>query len=52
MISGWGFAVTPDMLTQMAQDVGETTILSRTGGAPTLAVGMATSCPASSAARR
>jgi carbon starvation protein CstA len=30
------------MLTQIAQDVGETTILSRTGGAPTLAVGMAT----------
>ena len=41
VISSWGFAVTPDMLTQMAQDVGETTILSRTGGAPTLAVGMA-----------
>jgi carbon starvation protein len=42
VISGWGFAVTPDMLTQVAHDVGETTILSRTGGAPTLAVGMAT----------
>ena len=41
MITGWGFAVTPDMLTQVAHDVGETTILSRTGGAPTLAVGMA-----------
>ena len=41
MISSWGFAVTPDMLTQMAHDVGETTIMSRTGGAPTLAVGMA-----------
>ena len=41
VISGWGFAVTPDMLTQVAHDVGETTILSRTGGAPTLAVGMA-----------
>ncbi|MHB8622961.1 MAG: carbon starvation CstA family protein [Sulfuricaulis sp.] len=41
-ISSWGFTVTPDMLTQMAHDVGETTILSRTGGAPTLAVGMAT----------
>lgn len=39
-ISGWGFAVTPDMLTQIAHNVGETTILSRTGGAPTLAVGM------------
>lgn len=40
-ISGWGFAVTPDMLLQTARDVGETTILGRTGGAPTLAVGMA-----------
>jgi carbon starvation protein len=40
-ISGWGFVVTPDMLTQAATDVGETTILSRVGGAPTLAVGMA-----------
>ncbi|HET7881927.1 MAG TPA: carbon starvation CstA family protein [Acetobacteraceae bacterium] len=41
VISSWGFTVTPDMLTQMAKDVGETTIMSRTGGAPTLAVGMA-----------
>jgi len=40
-ISGWGFTVTPDMLRQAAADVGESTILSRTGGAPTLAVGMA-----------
>ncbi|WP_024275319.1 carbon starvation CstA family protein [Hyphomicrobium sp. 802] len=40
-ISGWGFAITPDVLKQAATDVGETTILSRTGGAPTLAVGMA-----------
>jgi carbon starvation protein len=41
VISSWGFTVTPDVITQMAKDVGETTILSRTGGAPTLAVGMA-----------
>ena len=41
VITSWGFVVTPDMLTQMAHDVGETTIMSRTGGAPTLAVGMA-----------
>jgi len=40
-VSGWGFVVTPEMLTQVAKDVGETTVLSRTGGAPTLAVGMA-----------
>ena len=38
VISSWGFVVTPDMLTQIAHDVGETSILSRTGGAPTLAV--------------
>jgi carbon starvation protein len=41
VITSWGFAVTPDMLTQVAHDVGETSIMSRTGGAPTLAVGMA-----------
>lgn len=40
-IAAWGFVVTPDMLTQMAKDVGEASILSRTGGAPTFAVGMA-----------
>jgi carbon starvation protein len=42
VISSWGFTVTPDILTQIAHDVGENTVLSRTGGAPTLAVGMAT----------
>jgi carbon starvation protein len=41
VISSWGFVVTPDVLTQVAHDVGEATIMSRTGGAPTLAVGMA-----------
>jgi carbon starvation protein len=40
-ISSWGFVITPDALTQIAKDIGETTILSRAGGAPTLAVGMA-----------
>ena len=40
-VSSWGFVITPDALAQVAKDVGETTILSRTGGAPTLAVGMA-----------
>jgi len=41
VVSNMGFVVTPDQLTQVAHDVGEATILSRTGGAPTLAVGMA-----------
>jgi len=41
VISAWGFVITPDVLIQTAKDVGETTILSRAGGAPTLAVGMA-----------
>jgi carbon starvation protein len=40
-IAQWGFTVTPDMLTNTAREIGETTLLSRTGGAPTLAVGMA-----------
>lgn len=40
-ISSWGFTLTPEMLTLTAEQVGEHTILSRTGGAPTLAVGMA-----------
>ncbi|AGK58598.1 carbon starvation protein CstA [Hyphomicrobium denitrificans 1NES1] len=40
-ISSWGFTMTPDMLKEAATNVGESTILSRTGGAPTLAVGMA-----------
>jgi carbon starvation protein len=40
-ISSWGFVVTPEMLQQTASDIGEASILSRTGGAPTLAVGMA-----------
>jgi carbon starvation protein len=41
-ISQMGFSISPDILTQTAHDLGETTILSRTGGAPTFAVGMAT----------
>ncbi|UGB38692.1 carbon starvation CstA family protein [Frateuria soli] len=40
-ISQWGFVVTPDQLTQTARDIGEASVLSRAGGAPTLAVGMA-----------
>ncbi len=40
-VTNMGFAITPDALAQAARDVGETTIISRTGGAPTLAVAMA-----------
>lgn len=36
-----GFIVTPEMLSTLAQEVGESSILSRTGGAPTFAIGMA-----------
>ncbi|WP_409175110.1 carbon starvation CstA family protein [Brevibacillus fortis] len=41
-ITGWGYTVTPDQLTTLANDIQEKTILSRTGGAPSLAIGMAT----------
>ncbi|MFJ2386947.1 carbon starvation CstA family protein [Pseudomonas koreensis] len=41
MVSSWGFAITPEALQAVAHDIGETTILARAGGAPTLAVGIA-----------
>ncbi|MCP9757706.1 carbon starvation protein A [Aquitalea sp. S1-19] len=41
VINGWGFMITPEILSQIAKDVGEHSILSRAGGAPTFAVGMA-----------
>ena len=37
----WGFSVTPAQLQALASEMGERTLLSRTGGAPSLAVGMA-----------
>lgn len=40
-INSWGFAVTVEQMQQLASDMGETTLFSRTGGAPSLAVGMA-----------
>jgi carbon starvation protein len=40
-IRGWGFTVTADQITGLAAQVGEKTLLGRTGGAPSLAVGMA-----------
>jgi len=40
-VSAMGFPVTAGTIDGVAHDVGETTIISRAGGAPTLAVGMA-----------
>ncbi len=40
-IANWGFVVTPEQLDALAKSVGESSLLSRTGGAPSLAVGMA-----------
>ena len=40
-VTAMGFPISPDTLTQVARDVGEHTIISRAGGAPTLAVAMA-----------
>ena len=41
MIATWGFTLAPEELTLLAQQVQESSLLSRTGGAPSLAVGMA-----------
>ena len=40
-VTAMGFATSPELISQTAADIGESTIISRTGGAPTLAVGMA-----------
>jgi len=40
-VAGFGFSVSPETLTQTAEEVGESTLVARTGGGPTLAVGMA-----------
>jgi carbon starvation protein len=39
-IAAWGFVVTPEDMTALAASVGEGSLLARTGGAPSLAVGM------------
>jgi carbon starvation protein len=40
-IGGWGFPVTPAEMAALARQVGERSLFARTGGAPSLAVGMA-----------
>ncbi|MDP1708127.1 MAG: carbon starvation CstA family protein [Gammaproteobacteria bacterium] len=40
-ISSWGFAVTVEQMNELARQMGEATLFARTGGAPSLAVGMA-----------
>ncbi len=40
-ISGWGFPVTVEQMHALAVEMGESTLFARTGGAPSLAVGMA-----------
>jgi carbon starvation protein len=40
-VSSWGFPVSVDTMAQLAKNVGEKTLFGRTGGAPSLAIGMA-----------
>ena len=41
-ISNWGFVINPEDIQNLAKNIGEEVILSRTGGAPTFAIGLAT----------
>jgi carbon starvation protein len=40
-VSAWNFPVTAAQITDLARAIGEKSVLARTGGAPTLAIGMA-----------
>ncbi|MXQ52634.1 carbon starvation CstA family protein [Shimazuella alba] len=42
VVTQFGFTITPNDLTHLADQIGENSVISRTGGAPTLAIGMAT----------
>jgi carbon starvation protein len=41
LITSWGFPVTPEQMAALAAEIQEQTLFARTGGAPSLAVGMA-----------
>lgn len=40
-ISSWGFTISPEEISTLTSNIGEKTLLSRTGGAPTFAIGVA-----------
>jgi carbon starvation protein len=40
-VAQWGFVLRPEQMGELAKQMGEASLLSRTGGAPSLAVGMA-----------
>ncbi|WCD99372.1 carbon starvation CstA family protein [Streptomyces sp. HUAS 31] len=40
VVGGWGYQISPEALARAAENVEEASLLSRTGGAPTLAIGV------------
>ncbi|WP_367971786.1 carbon starvation CstA family protein, partial [Helicobacter acinonychis] len=41
VINSWGFSISAEEINEMTKNIGESSILSRTGGAPTFAIGLA-----------